>query len=120
MGNYVRSGPFVNGTAPGISATFLNNLENVLEQPSGGSELGKYVCAGNWAGSGSGFFSTYIPSLSRTAVPVSVTIDTADQSPSGGAIAPSTDRLSSSGFHIYSSMTNGNNGSMAGNWTLNF
>jgi hypothetical protein len=27
---YTRSGPFTNGGAPGISATFLNNVENFL------------------------------------------------------------------------------------------
>ena len=92
----------------------------MLSRPSGDTETGKYACGGNWAGTGVGFFSIYIPSLSRSATPTSVVIDTADQAPSGGAAAPSTDRLSSSGFHIFSSMTNGNNGSMAGNYTIHY
>jgi hypothetical protein len=102
------------------NAADLNQLVNVLQQPSGGQEKGKYALGGNWAGTGSGFFSTYVPSLSRNTSPVSVAIDTADQAPIGGAVAPGTDRLSSSGFHVYSSMTNGNNGSMAGNYTIQY
>lgn len=30
--SYTKTGPFVNGGAPGISATFLNNVENWIEQ----------------------------------------------------------------------------------------
>lgn len=30
--NYANTGPFVNNAAPGISATFLNNIESFLDQ----------------------------------------------------------------------------------------
>ena len=98
----------------------LNQLVDILQRKASQQEAGKYALGGNWAGTGSGFFSTYVPSLSRNATPASVSIDTADQAPTGGAVAPGTDRLSSSGFHVFTSTTNSNNASLAGNYTINY
>ena len=35
MGAYVNTGPFSNGSAPGISAGFLNSLESFIQQQQG-------------------------------------------------------------------------------------
>jgi hypothetical protein len=75
MPNYTKTGPFVNASAPGISAAFLNNVENVFKQSSGGTETGTY-----WFSQGtyttSAQVGVYIPTLSRGTAVVSVTIDT--------------------------------------------
>ncbi len=104
-------------TPPGISAAFLNAVENVLEQPSGGTETGKYYL------NGSGYAAaakvgTYTCSLSRTAVPVSVVIDTADVAPtntSGSAASV----LSANGFLVNCAASGvATNVSAAGNYTV--
>jgi len=120
MGNYVRSGPFSNGvTPPGISAAFLNAIENVLEQPSGGAEAGKYWIGG-WGNISTDILSQYMSSISRTAVPVSVTLDEADQAHSN-CNAISSDHLTANGFHAYTSMTGAaTSGNVGGNSTINF
>ena len=122
MANYVRYGnPWVNSSAPpAITAAFLTALENALIQPSGGSESGHYGLVVNWAGTGNGFGATHVTSISRTSVPVSVTIDTTDQSPSGGLGSPSTSVLTSGGFRVFASTTNSNNSFCAGAYTINW
>lgn len=122
MPDYIKTGPFTNGAAPGISAAFLNALENVLEQPSGGSETGKYFIAGN-IGVANGIVSQYMPSLSRTSVPVSVVIDEVDVPHTGGMNAtPVTAQLSANGFQVYSLSTtvSSTNARAGGNYTLNY
>jgi len=99
MGNYNKYGPFTDSAAPGIDAVFLNNVENVFVQPSGGTESGHYTCVG------SGYVdhcivSTHITSLSRTTTLVSVTIDTSDFG-AFGCGSPTTNRLTSGGVEIY-------------------
>ena len=69
-GNYVRTGPFVNGGAPGIAAAFLNNLEAVLERNSGDTEQGHYFLSG-WSNASGDLIQVYIVALSRTSVPIS-------------------------------------------------
>lgn len=120
MPNYVKTGSFTNGSAPGISASFLNNIENVFEQPSGGTETGKYFLLGGAYTTGANV-SQYMQSLSRTTVPVSVSIDTADQAPTAGANSPTTDNLSANGFHVLFTATGANVASRCGgNFTLQY
>ena len=120
MPNYSKTGPFSNGGAPGISAAFLNNIENVFVQPSGGTELGKYWLEGNAYVVGA-YVTCFIPSLSRGATPVSVSIDTADQSVVG-MNAPGTYNLTSSGFHISANANGGAQTNMycGGNTTIHY
>lgn len=119
MGNYVSSGPFVNGGSPGISASFLNNIEQVFQQPSGGTETGKYFFEGNASSSG-GVIGTWVVSISRTTVPVSVTIDTADTSPVGVS-SVSVQAAKHSGFFVSGGATGSTNtGRAGGNYTIQF
>src|SRR5258708_34490336 len=122
MPNYIKTGSFTNAvTPPGTSAAFLNAVENVLSQPTGGTETGKcylkgssYVTAAN--------MGQYMSSLSRTAVPVSVVIDETDFGHVAGNANPAvTGNLTANGFLVYSS----GNGvqtlwQVAGNTTINF
>lgn len=109
----------MNGGAPGISASFLNAVENVLEQPSGGTETGKYYFT-FWAAASSDTAGIYCPSLSRTSVPVSVTIDHADAFPAG-INAPATSNITANGFEVFSGATaGGTNYGVGGNTTINY
>ena len=119
MSNYVPTGPFANGGAPAISATFLNNLEAILKQPSGGSETGKYF-VGEGAYTTSAVVGQYISSISRTTTPASLTIDSADATPPGGA-SLSTAHLTGSGFQVFITAAAANtNAFYGGNYTINF
>lgn len=119
MPNYIPTGPFTTGGAPGIQAAFLNAVEAVFKQPSGGTETGKYRLTG-WSQASGQFISLYMPTLSRGATVVSVTIDTADDAPSS-MLAPSATNSSSSGFQIVSQSTVGiGNVHCGGNWTTQY
>src|SRR6266487_6191239 len=48
MGNYTVTGPFTNGGAPGINQTFLNNMENFIQQLEG--DAGSVVLNGGTSG----------------------------------------------------------------------
>jgi hypothetical protein len=98
----------------------LNQLVDILNRRAGQTETGKYGIIGNWAGAGSGFVGQYICSLSRNTAPVSVSVDTADQAPGGNLGSPSTANLTSGGFKVFATMTNGNNGFCAGNYTITY
>ena len=102
------------------SPTDLNQVVNVLQQPSGGQEKGKYWLAGG-SYAVNAVISTYMPSLSRNTVPVSVSADTADFSPTS-CNAPTTDHLSANGFHVWTNSTaiTTNNLNVAGNWTIQY
>lgn len=121
MGNYVRTGPFTNGGAPGISASFLNKLEQLFAQVSGATLVGKY-----WLQSGGyqnlwdcSYYQTLY--LSNASTPVSVSIDTADQAPTGAANAPATFNLTASGFLIMFTVQGlTNTARAAGNWTVTY
>jgi hypothetical protein len=118
--NYIKSGPFINSiTPPGISSAFLNALENVLSQPSGGTETGKYVLEGSVYTS-STLLSQYMPSISRTAVPVSVTVDEADVAHNGcNAIA--SQRLTANGVQLWASAAAASvDARVGGNLTFNY
>jgi hypothetical protein len=118
MADYSKVGPFNNGGAPGISASFLNGVENVFNQPSGGTETGRYLIAGAASINGS-VISGYIVSLSRVSTPVSVSFDTSDGS--SNANTPTTAHLTSNGFQISATSTSGNiNAAVGGAWTIQF
>ena len=123
MANYVRYGnPWVNSAAPpAITADFLTKIEQVLIQNTGGSESGKYFVADGVYTSGA-VANAYIQTISRTTIPVSVSIDTADLAPTGGMSAPATAQLTHAGFQIYSLSTTGPNvnARCGGNWTVNW
>lgn len=118
MPNYVKTGPFVNGGAPGISAQFLNNVENVFSQPAGGTEVGSYYLTGN--GNQNASIGYWVGSLSRGSTPVSVTLDASLQ----GAFncnGAQTDHLTSNGFHVYTQLTaTVNAANVGGNWTIQY
>ena len=99
MGNYNPTGPFSNGSAPGLSASLFNNIENVFVQPSGGTESGRYLCAGSGYANGCNITDN-IFSLSRTSTPVSFSYDTTDVAPFGVG-TPAYNRLTSGGVQLY-------------------
>jgi hypothetical protein len=105
-----------------IQSLDINQCVNVLFQPSGGSETGKYWLGfASYTGAGGGAVgSLYMPSRSRGASPVSLTLDETDQAHNNcGAIQ--NDHLTANGFHAYSFgsgvFTSCNVG---GNYTINF
>jgi len=100
----------------------INQLVNVLQRASGQTEAGKYFIAGSVYANGA-VISVYVPSLSRNATPVSVTLDTADQAPTGGVTGGATTILTgNAGFLAYSLSTTGPNvnARMAGNYTIQY
>lgn len=103
-----------------INAGDINQLVNVLQQPSSGQEKGKYWLQGGAYATGANV-SQYIPSISRGAAPVSVTIDTADQIPTAAAGTPTTDNLTANGFHVLFVSTGPNIASRCGgNYTIQY
>lgn len=105
-----------------IQAGDINQLVNVLKQPSGGTETGKYFMAGPVYANGA-VVAEYVGSLSRGSVPVSVAVDTADQAPTGGMSGSvSTAQLSASGFQVFSLTTTGPNvnARCGGNYTISY
>jgi hypothetical protein len=120
MGGYAKVGPFVNATTPpGVSAVFLNGIESVLARGVGETETGKYVLNAGLYQTGA-FVSEYRSTISRTSVPVSVVIDTADLAPVS-INAPSTGFLTANGFQTYSTATGaGLNCRCAGNTTVTY
>lgn len=119
MPDYIKTGPFVNGGAPGISATFLNNVENVFVQPSGGTETGHYFLAGPAYTTGA-FISDYVNSLSRGATPLSASTDLADAGLNNLG-ATSIGHLTSGGFQIFAQSVGANiNCFCGGNYTIQY
>ncbi len=103
-----------------ITAGHVDQLVDVLQRSSGQSEAGKYFLFSG--GYQSGWeCSQYIVTLSRGVSPVSVSIDTADQSPTQAANSPTTSNLTSNGFVVGYTVQGLTNTSRAGgNWTVNF
>ena len=121
MGNYNPTGPWTNGSSPGISANFLDNVENVFVEPSGGTESGGYFLAFS-PFAVSTLVSSYYSSLSRTSTPVSCsTPDTTDGNSNG--TAPLTNHLTSKGVLVYCYSTTsgtGANVNVGGGFTLQY
>ena len=102
-----------------IQAGDVNQFTNVLQEPSGGTQAGKYWLAGA-SYVKNALISQYIESLSRGATPVSVSIDTADNAPSHMG-SPSTDNLTGNGFQVFAFSTGVfTSCNAAGNFTINF
>lgn len=111
----------MNGSAPGISASFLNAIENVLVQPSGGTETGGY-----WMQFG-GFqascnVGTWFSTVSRVSVPVSAVPDLGTSPvPTSGAVSPNVGGFSQSGFFLqYAVTTVTNTSRVGGQYTVNY
>lgn len=82
-----------------IAAQDINQVINVLQEPSGSSEVGQYWLAGS-SYAANALISQWIQSQSRTSTPVSVSIDESIQAPSNCG-TPSVSNLKSSGFQLY-------------------
>jgi len=117
MGFYVRTGPFVNASAPGISSTFLNNVESVFLRQSGDTELGRYLFQGGaW---GTSAASGYWIGFTSRSTPLSVAVDTSIAL--AGYAAPTTTQLVASGFNI-TAVASGisTTARFGGNWTTSY
>lgn len=119
MPNYVKTGPFVNGGAPGIAFGFLNNVERVFVQPSGGTETGSYwFQMATYAVSA--IVGVYIPTLSRGTAVVSVTIDTSILAPVG-LNTPTVIFSNANGFYVGASGTGTSlTPRVGGAWTVQY
>lgn len=82
-----------------VLASDINQLVNQLQTPSGGTSTGSYYLD-SWSNAANLEVGTWVNPLSRVSVPVSVSIDTSISSPVS-ANAPSTNLLSATGFHVY-------------------
>lgn len=103
-----------------VLAADINQLVNVLQRASGQTEVGKYKVAGNGYTTNAAI-SCYVPSLSRGATPVSVTIDTANDAPTGNLGSPSTFNLTSSGFLVAATVSAASiNAYCSGNYTIQY
>lgn len=103
-----------------IYASDVNQLVSILQKASGSQETGKWFLAGN-AYATDAAFSLYMPLLSRYATPVSVSVDTSDQTPVNMSSTIHTNHLSSGGFQIWATSTGVTaNAYGGGNWTVNF
>ncbi len=119
MPDYSRYGPFVNGSAPGISASFLNAIETVFVQPSGGTETGHYRVLGGSYATGA-VLGTWITTLSRGATMLSATIDQAD-GVTTNLNPPTWANVNAGGFVVYATSTGvALNCYCAGNYTCQY
>ena len=104
--------------------TDLNQLVNVLQQPSGGQEKGKYFIA-NQVNITNGVIGQYMPTLSRNTAPVvsSCSIDESDQTHTGGMGAtPVLGQVTANGFQVYTltSTSGSTNARAGGNYTMQY
>lgn len=92
-----------------------------LCQPSGGQEKGKYYLL-NQAYTINANAGNYIPSQSRNATPVSVSIDEADEGHVAGGCNPAVaQHLTANGFLVFSSGTGTTTAwQVGGNYTIQF
>ncbi|GCE14206.1 hypothetical protein [Tengunoibacter tsumagoiensis] len=104
-----------------VLAADINQLVNVLQRPSGSTETGKYFLIGSSYASGANA-SNYIPSLSRTSTPVSITIDEADMGHvAGGCNTAVAGHLTANGFQVNTSGTGASlSWSVGGNYTIQY
>jgi hypothetical protein len=102
------------------NASDLNQVINVLQQPSGGQEKGTYWLGGNGYTTNA-YIQQSISSLSRVSTPVSVSIDTAIQAPIGNLTNILAGTINSGGFHVYGQVSSASsNAYCGGNYTLQF
>ena len=91
-------------------------------QPSGGQETGRYFIGMTPPATGS-LCPCYIPTLSRSATVLSVTIDTVDSNSGTGGGTPPTNRLTNGGFLVYTTSSGSgtaNNVNVGGNFTASY
>lgn len=107
-------------TGATINANDLNQVINVLQAPSGAQENGTYFLTGTGT-SGITGLGAWVPSLSRTSTPASVSINTSIQAPVN-CNSPSTNNLSSNGFHVATAYSTASNvaANVAGNFTIQY
>lgn len=86
-----------------IQAADLNQCVYELDRQATQQEGGHYFISG-WSNAASDLLQAYIPSRSRYAAPVSVSIDTTDQAATNVA-APSTGHLTVGGVQIFTTST---------------
>lgn len=110
-----------NTTNIATNTSNITTAQHQLNQPGGGSESGGYFLAGN-APLDHSVVSDYIAVTSRGNTINSISIDTSNQSPTGGAGSPSTGNYSGSGFQcfFFTSGTDNTNARCGGNWTAHF
>jgi len=97
----------------------VNQLINVLQQPSGGQEAGHYKLEFS-AYTANAVISCNILTLSRGSTPVSLSVDTADDA-AVNIGAPSTTHLTSGGARIKATATAaGNIAHEGGNYTMQY
>lgn len=100
-------------------ASDINQLVNVLQQPSGGQDKGVYYVNG-WASTNNQSIAAWVAARSRTSSPISVTIDTAIAGPNAVA-APNTNALDGNGFHVFAKSSGANSDCyVAGNYTIQY
>lgn len=103
-----------------VNASDINQLVNVLQEGSGGTESAKY-----WVESGTGnatgwTVGDWVQTKSANATPVSVIIDTSITNPLS-LNAPTTQQLNSSGFFVgASSNSSSNTARFGGLWTVQY
>jgi hypothetical protein len=107
-------------TGQTVNASDINQLVSTLQQQPGGQELGTYYLTGVSPAGGITGLGAWCPSQSRGSSPVSVSINTSIQSPVN-LLTPTTDHLSSYGFHVFAGYTAGNTAAnVGGTFTIQY
>lgn len=102
-----------------FNATDLNQVVFDLQRATGTQEQGKYFIAGS--GFTGGAVSTWVSFRSKVSSPVSVTIDTSTQAPTGNLNSPFTAFITSTGYQVVSTLNANNaNGRAGGVYTTQY
>src|SRR5215469_9580915 len=111
--------PYQVATGQTINANDINQLAVILQRPSGQQESGKYYIVDSAYTAGA-TIGDFVASISRGAVPISVSVDTTDQAPLNCG-APITDHLTSNGFRVYTTSTaQATQATVAGGYTISY
>ena len=103
-----------------INASDVNQLVNMMQAPSGAQEKAKYWLGGNGYATNA-VISYYVRTTSQGATPVSVSIDTTDQAPTGSLFSPNAVHLTAYGFQIYANTSAATgNAYCAGGYTVQY
>lgn len=106
-----------NGAVSNI--TDVNQYINMLQQPSGGSETGRYFLSGACYTTGA-TLAKHHKSISQFSTALSVSIDTSVQAASG-LNAPTTNFVDAKGFKVTATSTGTNtNAKVGGVYTLSY
>ena len=95
-----------------INALDVNQLVNILTQPSGGQEIGTYYLNG-WGSASGQNIRQWMASRSQGETPVSVSVDTSIATPNS-INTPTTEKLSQYGFHVKTTTTGATSSGYAG------